>query len=201
MGWPSFGADEIAAVARVLNSGKVNYWTGEECKLFEQEFANHFICNHAVAVANGTVALDLALRALKIGKGDEVVVTPRTFLASVSSIINAGAKPVFADVDPDSQNISIESVQKVITPNTRAILCVHLAGWMCEMDQFSDLAKSHGLHLIEDCAQSHGAKLNGRHAGTFADISAWSFCQDKIMTTGGEGGMVAMKGREHWSDI
>ena len=130
-----------------------------------------------------------------------MVVTPRTFLASVSSIINSGAKPVFADVDPDSQNITIDSVQKVITPSTRAILCVHLAGWMCEMDQFCDLAKSHNLYLIEDCAQSHGATLNGRHAGSFADISAWSFCQDKIMTTGGEGGMVAMKTKEHWSDI
>ena len=191
MQWPNYTQEEITAVSNILNSNKVNYWTGDVCRQFEQEFSTYFDCSHTVAVANGTVALDLALRALKIGKGDEVVVTPRTFIASVSCIVNCGAKPVFVDVDADSQNITVESVQKVITPATRAILCVHLAGWMCEMDQFCDLAKSRNLYLIEDCAQAHGATLNGRHAGTFADISAWSFCQDKIMSTGGEGGKAA----------
>lgn len=188
--WPSFSEEEIIAVGEVLRSNKVNYWTGSEGRDFEKEFAAWLGCRHAIAVANGTVALDLALLALDIGPGDEVIVTSRTFLASVSSIVNCGAKPVFADVERDSQNISAATIRAVLTPQTRAILCVHLAGWPCDMDPIMALADEHGLKVIEDCAQAHGARYKGRAVGTIGHIGAWSFCQDKIMSTGGEGGLV-----------
>ena len=197
--WPVFSEEEIDAVASVLSSGKVNYWTGDVGKQFEKEFAGHFDADHAIALANGTVALDLALKALHIGPGDEVIVTPMTFLASVSSIVNAGATPVFADVDLDSQNIDPAAADSVISSRTRAIMCVHLAGWPCEMTAILELAKKHDLAVIEDCAQAHGATYEGKSVGSFGDIGAWSFCQDKIMTTGGEGGMVTTNSEELWS--
>ena len=196
--WPSFTPEEIAAVTRVLSSNRVNYWTGQEGRAFEREFAAWCGAAHAVALMNGTVALDLCWKVLDIGPGDEVIVTPRTFLASASSIINAGAVPVFADVDADSQNITPETAARVLSPRTRAILCVHLAGWPCDMDGFRALADQHKIHLVEDCAQAHGARWRGKAVGTVADISAWSFCQDKIMTTGGEGGMVTTNDRHLW---
>ncbi len=197
--WPSFSQEETRAVSRVLLSNKVNYWTGTECREFECEFAGFSDAKYAVAVANGTVALDLALNALRIGPGDEVIVTPRTFLASVSSIVLAGATPIFADVCKQSQNITPETVRPVISPRTRAILCVHLAGWPCEMDGFMSLADEFGLYIIEDCAQAHGARYKGRSVGALGHIGCWSFCQDKIMTTGGEGGMVTTNDRSLWS--
>lgn len=197
--WPSYTQEESDAVQRVLLSNKVNYWTGKECRAFEREFAEFAGTEYAVAVANGTVALDLALRALGIGVGDEVVVTSRTFLASASAIVNAGAKPVFADVDRDSQNITAESVRSVLTSATKAILCVHLAGWPCDMDALMALAEAQSLAVIEDCAQAHGAAWRGRPVGSFGDVGCWSFCQDKIMTTGGEGGMVTTNNRTLWS--
>ncbi|MDD4927924.1 MAG: DegT/DnrJ/EryC1/StrS aminotransferase family protein [Gallionella sp.] len=196
--WPSFSEKEANAVRDVLLSNKVNYWTGNESRLFEQEFASWAGCEYAIALANGTVALDLALYALGIGKGDEVVVTSRTFLASVSSIVNAGATPVFADVDPDSQNITAETIQAVLSPKTRAIICVHLAGWSCDMDAIMALAQERGMFVVEDCAQAHGARYKGRSVGSIGHVSAWSFCQDKIMTTGGEGGMVTTNDRALW---
>ncbi|SFM82530.1 DegT/DnrJ/EryC1/StrS family aminotransferase [Marinobacter pelagius] len=199
--WPSFTEEEANAVRDVLLSNKVNYWTGEECRKFEQEFAAFADSEYAIALANGTVALDLALKALGISDGDEVVVTPRTFLASVSSIVTAGAVPVFADVDPDSQNITPESVRKFITPHTRAIVCVHLAGWPCDMDGFMSLAEEFGLSVIEDCAQAHGARYKGRSVGSIGHVGCWSFCQDKIMTTGGEGGMVTTNDKALWSKM
>lgn len=197
--WPSFTQEEADAVARVLLSNKVNYWTGQECREFEKEFAAFAGTDYAVAVANGTVALDLALHALGVGPGDEVVVTPRTFLASATTVINAGATPVFADVDPDTQNITAETVAAVITPRTKAVICVHLAGWPCDMDAMMVLANQHGFAVIEDCAQAHGATYKGRPVGGLGHIGCWSFCQDKIMTTGGEGGMVTVNDRELWS--
>lgn len=197
--WPSFTEEEIEAVRLVLESNRVNYWTGGQGRDFEKEFAAFAGTSHAVALANGTVALDLALHALGLGAGDEVVVTPRTFLASVSSIINAGAVPVFADVDRDSQNITPESIKAVLTSRTRAIVCVHLAGWPCEMGGILALAEQHKLSVIEDCAQAHGALYRGQPVGSLGDISAWSFCQDKIMTTGGEGGMVTTNDPDLWS--
>lgn len=197
--WPSFSEEEANAVRDVILSNKVNYWTGQECREFEKEFAIWCGVDYAVALANGTVALDIALKALGVGAGDEVVVTPRTFLASVSSIVNAGAVPVFADVDPCSQNITAETIRAVLTARTRAVVCVHLAGWPCDMDPIMQLASEYGLKVIEDCAQAHGARYKGRPVGSIGHIGAWSFCQDKIMTTGGEGGMVTTNDRELWS--
>jgi dTDP-4-amino-4,6-dideoxygalactose transaminase len=197
--WPSFSEEEANAVRDVILSNKVNYWTGQECREFEEEFAAWAGSEYAIALANGTVALDLALQALGIGTGDEVVVTPRTFLASVSSIVNAGAIPIFADVDCESQNITAETIRAVLTPRTRAIICVHLAGWPCDMDPIMALAIEHDLKVIEDCAQAHGAHYKGRPVGSIGHVAAWSFCQDKIMTTGGEGGMVTTNNRALWS--
>jgi len=197
--WPSFTTEEMDAVQRVLASNRVNYWTGEEGRLFEREFAAWAGAKHAIALTNGTVALDLALHALGIGPGDEVIVTPRTFIASVSSAVNAGATPVFADVDRCSGNLSAETIAAMLTPRTRAVIVVHLAGWPCEMAPIMELADRHGFKVIEDCAQAHGARYEGRSVGTIGHIGAWSFCQDKIMTTGGEGGMVTTNDDELWS--
>ncbi|UYG09558.1 DegT/DnrJ/EryC1/StrS family aminotransferase [Halomonas sp. M4R1S46] len=196
--WPDYSEAEVAAVSRVLRSNRVNYWTGDEGRAFEEEFARFAGTRYAVAVANGTTALDLALHGLGVGVGGEVIVTSRTFLASVSSIVNAGAIPVFADVDRDSQNITAETVAPRITPRTRAILAVHLAGWPCDMAPLTALAEQHGLAIIEDCAQAHGACYRGRSVGGLGDVAAWSFCQDKIMSTGGEGGMVTTNDRDLW---
>ena len=199
--WPSFTQAEADAVSKVLLSNKVNYWTGQECREFEKEFAQFAGTQHAVAVANGTVALDLALKALGIGQGDDVIVTSRTFLASASSIVTAGANPIFADVELDSQNISRRTIEAVITPNTKAIICVHLAGWMCDMNPIMRLAEEKGFFVIEDCAQAHGAMYKGKSAGSIGHIGAWSFCQDKIMTTGGEGGMVTTNDESLWKTM
>jgi dTDP-4-amino-4,6-dideoxygalactose transaminase len=196
--WPAFTQEEAAAVQRVLLSNRVNYWTGEECRAFEREFASWVGTRHAVALANGTLALDLALKALGIGPGDEVIVTPRTFIASVSCVVNAGATPVFADVDPDSGNIEADGIAKVISPRTRAVICVHLAGWPCDMDPIMALSERHNFKVIEDCAQAHGARYKGRSVGSIGHVGAWSFCQDKIMTTGGEGGMVTTDDDALW---
>ena len=197
--WPSFTEEEANAARDVLLSNKVNYWTGQEGREFEKEFAAWADCDYAIALTNGTVALDLALQALGVGAGDEVIVTSRTFLASASSIVTSGAVPVFADVDADSQNITTDSVRAVMTERTKAIICVHLAGWPCDMDPIMALAAKHGLFVIEDCAQAHGARYKGRSVGSIGHVGAWSFCQDKIMTTGGEGGMVTTNDRELWS--
>lgn len=196
--WPNFTEEEITAVSKVLASNKVNYWTGDEGRKFENEFAAYTNCKYAVALANGTLALDLALHALNIGQGDEVIVTSRTFIASISSIVNAGATPVFADVELDNQNISARTISAVLTDKTKAIICVHLAGWPCEMDDIMALAEQHNLFVIEDCAQAHGAKYKGRSVGSIGHIGAWSFCQDKIMTTGGEGGMLTTNNEKLW---
>ena len=199
--WPSFTQIEADAVSKVLLSNQVNYWTGQECREFEKEFAQFAETQYAVALANGTVALDVALKALNIGAGDDVIVTSRTFLASASSIVTAGANPIFADVELDSQNISRQTIEAVLTPNTKAIICVHLAGWMCDMDPIMQLARDKGLYVIEDCAQAHGAKYKGQAAGSIGHIAAWSFCQDKIMSTGGEGGMVTTNDEALWKKM
>ncbi|WP_180191505.1 DegT/DnrJ/EryC1/StrS aminotransferase family protein [Acinetobacter sp. YH01006] len=199
--WPSFTQQEADAVSQVLLSNKVNYWTGQECREFEKEFSQFAQTQYAVALANGTVALDVALKALNIGVDDDVIVTSRTFLASASSIVTAGANPIFADVELDSQNISARTIEAVLTPNTKAIICVHLAGWMCDMDPIMQLAQDKGLYVIEDCAQAHGAMYKGKSAGSIGHIGAWSFCQDKIMTTGGEGGMVTTNDKELWKKM
>ena len=202
--WPHFSDEERAAVDSVLETGRVNYWTGQEGRLFEQEFAVFSRTEYAVAVANGTLALDLALQGLGIGARnggqvtDEVVVTPRTFIASASAVVNAGAIPVFADVDAESQNITPATVSPNLTEQTRAIICVHMAGWPCDMDGFRELVENQDIKLIEDCAQAHGAQYKGRPVGGLGDVAAWSFCQDKIISTGGEGGMVTTNDHELW---
>jgi dTDP-4-amino-4,6-dideoxygalactose transaminase len=199
--WPCYTKEEQDAVARMLASNRVNYWTGEECRHFEREFANWTGVSHAVALANGTVALELALRALDISAGDEVIVTPRSFFASASCVVAVGATPIFADVDRNSQNITAATIREQLTDKTRAIICVHLAGMPCDMDPILDLADERGLKVIEDCAQAHGAEYRGRKVGSIGHVAAWSFCQDKIMTTGGEGGMITTDDEELWSKV
>ncbi|MGI9263258.1 MAG: DegT/DnrJ/EryC1/StrS family aminotransferase [Woeseiaceae bacterium] len=196
--WPSYSQQEIDAVSDVLSGGKVNYWTGEENRSFEKEFAEYCETRYAVAVANGTVALQLGLQAASIGPGDEVIVTPRSFIASASCVVLCGATPVFADVDPVSQNITAETARAVLTPATRAIIAVHHAGWPCEMDELMALADEHNLVIVEDCAQAHGASYKGKMVGGIGHFGAFSFCQDKIITTGGEGGMIVTNDADIW---
>ena len=197
--WPSYAPDEIAAATAVLQSGQANYWTGQTCRDFEQAFATWCGARHGIAVANGTVALELALLGLDIAPGAEVVTTPRTFLATSSACVARGLRPVFADVDRDSGNITAATIEAALTPRTRAIIPVHLAGWPCDMDAIMALAARHGLQVIEDCAQAHGARYKGRSVGSFGHANAWSFCQDKIISTGGEGGMVTTDDDAAWS--
>lgn len=196
--WPHVPEEDIAAVGEVLRSGKINYWTGTKGREFEKVFASFVGTEFAVALANGTVALEILLKAYGVGEGDEVIVTPRSFVASASCVSLQGAKPVFADVDKDSQCITANSIKAVLTPRTKAIICVHLAGWPCDMDPIMDLAKAHNIIVIEDCAQAHGAKYKGRPVGSLSHAAAWSFCQDKIITTGGEGGMITTNDRRIW---
>ena len=199
--WPYFGPEEIEAATAVLRSGKVNYWTGSECKQFELEYAEHVGVKHAVCVANGTVALEMALRALGIGPGDEVVVTPRSFVASASCVVTCGAWPVFADVDRDSGNLTAETISMALTPRTRAVIPVHLAGWPCDMGQIMRLARARNLWVVEDCAQAHGAAYRGRPVGAWGHVGAFSFCQDKIITTGGDGGLLTTNDAGMWGRL
>ncbi|TPG42878.1 DegT/DnrJ/EryC1/StrS family aminotransferase [Sphingomonas koreensis] len=198
--WPCFEADEIEAVAAVLASGRVNALVhGDETRAFERAFADFVGVEHAIAVANGTLALELALHALGIGRGDEVIVPARSFFATASCVAAVGATPVFADIDPGSQTIAPDSAARMIGPRTRAIVCVHLSGWPCDMARLRELCDAAGVFLVEDCAQAHGAAIHGRRVGSFGDIAAFSFCTDKIMSTGGEGGMVTTADRALWA--
>lgn len=197
--WPHFAPDELQAAEAVLRSGRINYWTGKQCREFEAEYAAYTQTSHAIALTNGTVSLELALLLLGIGPGDEVVTTPRTFIASASCVVLRGATPIFADVDRDSQNITAQTIERVLTPRTKAIISVHLAGWPCEMDAILDLARSRGIAVIEDCAQAHGATYRGRPVGSLSDFGSFSFCQDKIITTAGEGGMLVTNDAALWS--
>lgn len=199
--WPCYSENEAEAVKQVIQSNKVNYWTGKETKCFEEEFAHFTNSEYAIALSNGTVALDLALKALNIGPGDEVIVTPRSFIASVSCVVNAGATPIFADVDLNSQNIEAHTIKPKISPNTKAVIVVHLSGMPADMDPIMNLAKQHHFYVIEDCAQAHGARYKDRSVGSIGDIGTWSFCNDKIMTTGGEGGMITTDSEDLWSKM
>lgn len=199
--WPNFEEDEREAALRVLKSGKVNYWTGDEGRHFESELAGFVGRTHGVAVANGTAALELALRACGIGTGDDVLVTSRSFVASATSIVAVGGRPVFADVDPTSQNVTVETLQAARTPDTHALVAVHLGGWPCAMDEIVEWAREIGIVVIEDCAQAMGARYRGRHVGSFGDVAAFSFCQDKIITTAGEGGMVVTNDEGIWRRV
>lgn len=196
--WPCFEEDELNAVQQVLRSGKINYWTGEEGRKFETEYAAYTGRRHAVAVANGTLALELALLAFGIGDGDDVVTASRTYVASASCAVMRGARPVVADVDRDSQVVTAATLRAALTPRTKAIVVVHLAGWPCPMDEIMALAAERGLVVIEDCAQAHGAFYRGKPVGAFGHAAAFSFCQDKIISTGGEGGMLVLDDEEAW---
>ncbi len=199
--WPSFTQEEADAVSNVLLSNRVNYWTGEECRKFEHEFAQFAQTKYAIAVSNGTTALELALQAIGLEDGDEVIVPPRTFLATASSVIMQKGIPVFADVQEHSGNLCPQSVASMITSKTKAIICVHLAGWPCDMDEIMATAKQHNIYVIEDCAQAHGAIYKGKSVGSIGDVGCWSFCQDKIMSTGGEGGMVTTNNKSLWDKM
>ncbi|WP_340300724.1 DegT/DnrJ/EryC1/StrS family aminotransferase [Roseobacter sp. HKCCD5988] len=199
--WPAHSNDELLAVQNVLKSGKTNYWTGLECKNFEVEFASYCKSKYAIAVSNGTVALELAISSIGISPGDEIIVTARSFFASASAIVNSGAVPIFADVDPDTQNITAETIAPLITSRTRAVLCVHLAGFPCDLDPILSLVKNKNIYVVEDCAQAHGAMYKGRPVGGIGDVGCWSFCQDKIMSTGGEGGMITTNSTDLWTKM
>jgi len=197
--WPFYGEDEIEAVADVLRSGRVNQWTGDDVVRFQEACSERFGGVPGIALTNGSVALELALLAFGIGPGDEVVVTPRTFVASASCVRLVGATPVFADVDPVSGNLTAETIREVLTERTRAVIPVHLAGWPCDMPAIMDMAKEHKLRVIEDCAQAHGAEIDGLSVGSFGDAAAFSFCQDKIISTGGEGGFTSFRDPDEWT--
>jgi dTDP-4-amino-4,6-dideoxygalactose transaminase len=198
--WPHFAAEEKEAVAAVLESAKVNYWTGQEGREFEREYAQSVGTKHAIAMMNGSVTLEAAVAALGIcGPEHEVIVSPRSFMASASTVVLRGAKPIWADIDPRSGNISAETIARVVTPRTKAVIPVHLGGWPCDMDPIMEFAKSHGFAVIEDCAQSHGAVYRGRQTGSIGHVGSFSFCQDKILTTGGEGGLITTHDDELWS--
>lgn len=196
--WPQFDSEQIDSATRVLTSGKINTWTGKETKTFESEFAEWCGSKYSIAMTNGSLALSAAYLAIGIGQGDELITTPRTFIATASSAVLLGAKPIFADVDPNSGAITAATIAPLITPRTKAIAVVHLGGWPADMPAICDLARAHGIAVIEDCAQAHGALIHGQSVGGFGDVAAWSFCQDKIMTTAGEGGMVSTSNPELW---
>ncbi len=199
--WPAYGKDVLAEVNKILLSGKVNYWTGNEGKSFEKEFAAYHDLPYSIAVANGSLSLSAAYRSLGLSVGDEIITTPRTFIATASEAVLLGLKVVFADVDLDSGCITSKTIEKVITKRTKAISVVHLGGWPADMESICALANEYNLLVVEDCAQAHGAKINGKPVGSFGDIASWSFCQDKIMTTGGEGGMIATKSKTFYDFI
>ena len=199
--WPHYDEDEISAAMQVLVSGQVNYWTGQEGRQFEEEYAASVGTKYAVALMNGSVALEAALIALGMAPDDEVVVTSRTFIASASCVIMRGGLPVMADVDPVSQNMTTETIAAALTPKAKGIIAVHLAGWPCDMDPIMNLAREKGLWVVEDCAQANGATYKGRQVGSMGDVAAFSFCQDKIITTGGEGGMVTTSRHDIWDKI
>lgn len=188
--WPQFAPDERDAVAQVLESGRVNYWTGTRGRAFERAFAEHTGVAHGIAVANGTVAIEVALQGLGIQAGDEVIVPSCTFVATASAVLRMGARPIFADLCPNSGNLTPESVDAVATERTRAVIAVHLGGWPARVVELAALCRNRGVAFIEDCAQAHGASVGQQRVGSFSDVAAFSFCQDKIMTTAGEGGMV-----------
>ena len=199
--WPFYDNEQISSVESILKSGRVNYWTGDQGKLFEKEFSEKFNIKYSIALANGSLALSCAYLALELQKGDEIITTPRTFIATASSAVLLGLKPVFVDVDINSGALSVEEIEKAINKKTKAISVVHLAGWPAEMIKIKELAKKYSLSVIEDCSQAHGAKIDGKYVGTFGDIATWSFCQDKILTTGGEGGMLSTNNNDYFNKV
>lgn len=194
--WPIINNKMINSVVNILKSGNLNQWNNGAVLEFEKKFANYIGSNYSIAVFNGTIALELCIKTLGLENGDEVIVTPRTFIASASCCAWCGIKPVFVDVDKNSQNITLETIKSGISNKTKAIILVHLAGWPCDLEDICKYCKENGIYVIEDCAQAHGAKYNNKSVGTWGDINAWSFCQDKIITTGGEGGMITTNNKQ-----
>ena len=199
--WPYYSNEEIKKVVNVLKSGKVNYWTGKHCNKFEKLYAKKFNLNYCITVANGTVALEAVLKSLNLNIDDEVLVPSKSYQSSASAIVNSGAKPIFCDIDFNSQNLLINDLIKKISNKTKAIICVHLGGWPCEMDKIIKIARKKKIVLIEDCSQAHGAKINKKFVGSFGDMAIWSFCNDKIISTGGEGAMISVKKKRYWKKI
>ena len=197
LNYPKFNKNSIKKVQAVLKSGKVNYWTGNECKQFEKEFSTYIGNKYSVAVSNGSVALEIVLRALNLKKGDRVIVTPRSFIISASCVLNVGLIPIFADVD-NNGNLSIEGIKKKYNNSVKAIIVVHLNGLSCDLDPILNFTRKKNIYLIEDCSQAHGAMYKGKKVGSYGDISTWSFCQDKIISTGGEGGMISTNNKKLW---
>jgi dTDP-4-amino-4,6-dideoxygalactose transaminase len=192
-----YNKKQIDSVVKILKKNQTNYWTGEECKNFEKEFSNYHNIKYSVAVSNGSVALEIVLKALKLKPTAAVIVAPRSFIISASCVLNMGLKPIFADVDLNG-NVNIEGIKKAYKPGVKAIIVVHLNGLSCDLDPIVKFAKEKKLYLIEDCSQAHGAIYKGKKVGTFGDIATWSFCQDKIISTGGEGGMISTNNKKLW---
>ncbi len=199
--WPYYNSDQINIITNVVKSNKVNYWTGDQCKKFEKEFSKKMKIAYSVSVANGTLALEIALKALELKTQDEVIVTPRSYIASAICVHNIGAIPIFCDINKNSQNMDLDSIKKNITKKTKAIICVHLSGFPCDMLEIIKFAKKNNIKIIEDCSQAHGAKIGDKYVGSFGDISTWSFCNDKIITTLGEGGMISTNNKKYWKKI
>ncbi len=199
--WPNYSKTEANLVKKTIQSNKVNYWSSETCKKFEKNFSNYHGVKYAVSVMNGSVALEVALKAIGLKKNDEVIVTSKSFIISASAVLNIGAKPVFSDIDYESGNIDPNNIKKLINKKTKAIIVVHLSGWPCEMSKIIKLSKKFNIKIIEDCSQAHGAKINNKYVGSFGDVSIWSFCNDKIMTTGGEGGMIATDNKNYFKKV
>ena len=195
--WPHFSNSEIQKVSQILESGKINYWTGKEGRLFESEYAKFCKVNYGIAVSNGTVAIEMALKAIGIKKNDEVIVPSCTYVATASAVLSLGGNPVFADIDLNTLNVTVDSIKKCITKKTKAVIVVHLGGCPCEMRPIISLVKKKNLKLIEDCSQAHGAKYENKPVGSFGDLSTWSFCQDKIISTAGEGGMITTNNKKY----
>lgn len=195
--YPYYPDKLLNKIIKTFKSGKVNYWTGKEGKFFEKEFSRYLGNKYSVAVSNGSVALEIALKALNLKKNAHVIVTPRSFIISASCVINLGFKPIFADVNSNG-NLSIEGIKKSYTKQVKAIILVHLNGLSCDMDPIINFAKKHKIKIIEDCSQAHGAVYKNKPVGSYGDISTWSFCQDKIMSTGGEGGMISTNNKSIW---
>ena len=197
LSYPNYNQKTLKRILEVLKSGRVNYWTGNECKEFEKEFSKYIGNRYAITLSNGSVALELALKALRLKKGDEIIVSPRSFIISASCVFNLGLKPIFADVD-ENGNLSIEGIKNSYNKKVKAIIVVHLNGLSCDMDPILNFVKKNKIFLIEDCSQAHGAIYKGNKVGSFGDISTWSFCQDKIISTGGEGGMISTNNKKLW---
>ena len=199
--WPIYDEQMLVGINKIIKKGQVNYLFGKWGKEFENLFSKYHKVSYSIAVSNGTVGLELALAALELNNNDEVLVTPRSYYSSASCIIRNNLKPVFVDIDLNTQNILVDDIKKKITKKTKCIICVHLGGLPCEMNEIMKIAKHNKIKVIEDCSQAHGAMLDGKLAGSFGDIAVWSFCNDKIISTLGEGGMISTSNKNLYNKL